>query len=187
MTPTPTPAAALEGLHDVVSPAPVSLMPATPAWLVLGALVLALLLWGALLLVQRRRRGRYRREAAAELRALEAQLATPQARVGALAALPVLVKRVVLETAGRPDVAPLSGEPWLRFLDRTWREPAFTSGPGRCLPILTYGTPAERAALAEPDVAALVALLRRWIPGHHAATPDEPSAVSPAPAEERAA
>jgi len=184
VTPTPTPAAALEGLHDVESPLPVSLVPATPAWLVLGALVLALALWGAFLFVRRRRRGRYRREAAAELRALEARLAMPQSRDDALAALPVLVKRVALQTAGRPDVAPLCGERWLRFLDRTWTEAAFTSGPGRWLPILAYGTPAERAALAEPEWAALVALLRRWIPRHHAAVPDALPAASP---EERAA
>lgn len=163
----PTPAAALEGLHDVVSPEPVSLEPATAAWLVLLALVLTLALWGAFLLVRRRRQGRYRREAAAELRALEAQLATPEARDAALATLPVLVKRVALQAAGRQPAAPLSGEPWLRFLDRTWTEPAFTSGPGRWLPTLAYGTPAERAGLAGSDVDALVALLRRWIPHHH--------------------
>lgn len=166
MTPTPVPTDALAGLHDVAVPEPVSLLPATPAWLVVLAVLAAALMWGALRALRRRRRNRYRREAAVALRGIEARLASPATREGALAELPVLVKRVALQLAPREDVAALSGASWLAFLDRTWPGGAFTAGPGRLLPEIAYGGPARLAALPQGDADALVALLRKWIAGH---------------------
>jgi hypothetical protein len=167
MTP-PLPADALAGLHDVVEPVPVSLFPATPAWLVVLALVVAAFSWIGLRSIRAWQRNRYRREAAAELRALEARLASAQTREAARAELPVLVKRVVLHVVPRDEAAGLSGAPWLALLDRTWKRAAFSSGPGRLLPEIAYGSPARLAALSPADVDALVALLKKWIPGHRA-------------------
>jgi hypothetical protein len=166
--PTPVPADALASLHDVVAPEPVSLLPATPAWLVVLALLVAALAWGAVGLLRRHRRSRYRSEAAAALRGIEARLASPATRERALAELPVLVKRIALRLAPRQEVAALSGETGLAFLDRTWRGCAFVRGPGRLLPEIAYGTPDRLAAIPAADVEALIALLRRWIPGHRA-------------------
>lgn len=166
MTPAPIPPEALAGLHDNVVPDPVSLFPTTPAWLVVLALLLTLLAWAVVRLLQRRRRNRYRREAAAELRGIEARLGFAATRPAALADLPVLVKRVALHLAPRGEIAALSGPAWLAFLDRTWNGDAFRAGPGRLLPEIAYGTPARLAALQPPELDNLLALLKAWIGGH---------------------
>jgi hypothetical protein len=177
MTPTPVPADPLAGLHDVVVPEPVSFLPATPAWLAVLALLLAAFAWLAFRAWRRWRRNRYRREAAAVLRSIESRLGSAATREEALAELPVLVKRVALQLVRREEVAALSGTPWLEFLDRTWEESAFSSGPGRLLPKIAYGTPERRAAVSRADVDELVALLRQWIPRHRA--PSIPERESP--------
>lgn len=166
MTPTPIPGDALAGLHDVVAPEPVSLLPATPAWLVVAALLIVGLAWLAIRALRRHRRNHYRREAVVELRGIESRLGSAATREAALVELPVLVKRVALELAPRDEVAALSGAAWLAFLDRTWEGAAFAAGPGRLLPEIAYGTPTRLATMPHADVDALVALLERWIPGH---------------------
>ena len=166
MTPAPIPPGALAGLHDNVVPEPVSLFPATPAWLVVLALLLGALVWTVVRVLQRHRRSLYRRQAAAELRGIEARLRSAATRQAALAELPVLVKRVVLHLAPREEVAALSGPSWLAFLDRTWKENAFRAGPGRLLPEIGYGTPARLAAIQPAEVQGLLALLQAWLRGH---------------------
>lgn len=166
MTPAPIPPDALAGLHGDVVPEPVSLLPETPAWLVVVALLLAALAWAVVRLLQRRRRDRYRREAAADLCGIAARLGSTATRDAALAELPVLVKRVALHLAPRDEVAGLHGPAWLEFLDRTWNGDAFRAGPGRLLPEIAYGTPARLAALQPPELDNLLALLKAWIGGH---------------------
>jgi hypothetical protein len=156
------PFATIAELKDIPDPAPVSWMPQAPGWWVLGALVLVLLLWIAFRRWQRWRRNRYRREAQAELAALEQAMADPACRGQALLALPALVKRTVLAWAPRTQVAPLTGSAWLGYLDRTYQGSAFTQGPGRCLETLAYGA----GEPAGDELAALLSLLHRWIDGH---------------------
>jgi hypothetical protein len=168
VTPAPIPPETLAGLHDNVVPQPVSLFPATPAWLVVLAVLLAVLAWGVLRVLQRRRQDRYRRESAAELRGIEARLGSVTTRDAALVELPVLVKRVALHLAARDEVAGLSGLAWLAFLDRTWKGETFATGPGSLLPQIAYGTPARRRAIGSEEMAQLLAVLRSWVREHHA-------------------
>ena len=143
----------MQNLHDIVLPEAASYIPQTVAWYVLFGFLLALLAWGGTFLVRRERRNRYRKIALRRLRDIEAR--------GALCELPALVKQTALSFAPRDDVASLSGDEWLRFLDETYRGDAFTRGPGRLLPVLAYGRPDT------DDVDELVALVRRWIREHH--------------------
>ena len=140
----------LEGLNDVVVPEPVSLMPQSIGWVVLGVAVLAVLGVVALLVWRRHRRNAYRRAALAQVQA------TP------LVALPALVKRVALAAAPRAEVAALTGEAWLAFLDRTYGGNGFTNGPGRALASLSF----DPAAADEQSAAELRRLVALWIGRH---------------------
>ena len=108
----------------------------------------------------------YRRDALTELNELKARLADPGSRLAALVALPPLVKRVVLSSAVRSDVASLSGTAWLHFLDQTARRSTFTGGPGSLLPTLAYASSDRLAAISDSEVHTLVALIEEWIRTH---------------------
>jgi len=136
-------------LRGIATPDPVSMAPQTWGWyatFVVALLVLAALSWFA---ARRRRAGRYRRAALAELATLQdpAQIAS-------------LVKRVCLAAFPRTEVAALSGEDWLRFLDATIDGSPFTTGPGRVL--------AEHYGRETVAVGPLDETVRHWIRRHRA-------------------
>ena len=103
---------------------------------------------------RRRRRTRWRRLALAVLAQLrsadDGQL---------LRGLSVLLRRVAISRFPQAEVAALTGEAWLEFLDQTLGDDgsAFRSGAGRALIVGPY------AAAAAVDAAALLALCERWL------------------------
>jgi hypothetical protein len=155
-------AASIADLKDIAPPPPVSYAPQTVGWWVVGAIVLAVLLWIAYRRWRMWRRNRYRRAAQAELGVIAQALNDPVQRPQALAALPALVKRTVLAWAPRQSAAPMTGEAWLGYLDLTLAGDSFARGPGRHLPSLAYGN----GDIQADDLAALMTLLHRWIDDH---------------------
>ena len=141
---------ALEGLNDIVVPEPVSLVPQTAGWIVLGVVIIAALTAWAAFAWRRYRRNAYRREA------LDLLDTTPPQE------LPALVKRVALAATPRTEVASLTGDPWLEFLDRTYGGNGFSNGPGRALATLSFAAAAPDAGVPG-ELHDLVAL---WIRKH---------------------
>ena len=143
----------LDALRQPEPPAPVAMTPQTPGWIVLGAALLLLLAWGALIWRRRRRANAWRREALAAL---------AEAGDDPAAVAPIL-RRAALALHPRAEVAGLTGERWLRFLDGAGGPgfdraggPGFAEGPGRALAAGPYdgrGAPA-------PGLGALAA---RWV------------------------
>jgi len=135
-------------------PEPVSWWPPAPGWWLLGLLILTALgitLW---LLLRWRRRGAARRSALRELKTLQAADTDAAALVQALSRL---LRRFALARFPREQVAGLTGEKWLQFLDRHAPDQAFTRGPGRALVEAPYRPPAEI------PTAELTTLVERWI------------------------
>lgn len=162
---TSPPMASIADLKEIPAPPPVSYMPQTAGWWVLAGIVLLALAAYAFVRWRRWRRNRYRREAQAELAAIEHAVADAGTRAAALAAIPVLVKRTALAWAPRTLVASLSGPAWLRYLDDTFPPGGFADGPGRTLDALAY----DDASVRDDELASLLALLHRWIDDHVAA------------------
>ena len=70
------------------------------------------------------------------------------------------MKRTALACRPRVEVAALTGDAWLRFLDESYGGDGFTRGAGRALTALAY------EASPEVDGDALVPLVRDWIRKH---------------------
>jgi hypothetical protein len=152
MDPTQIP---LRGLH---LPDAVGWWPLAPGWwLVIALLVLGfgLLLRNAL---QRRSRSAARRHALRQL----AQYTSAFAEHGNAITLGIevseLLRRAMLAYAPRADVAGLTGEAWLAWLDRDLAQPQFLKGAGRTLLDLPYRNP---ASVGQPaDLEGMLAAVR---------------------------
>ncbi|MDB6178361.1 DUF4381 domain-containing protein [Paracoccus sp. Z330] len=138
----------LDQLVQPDPPAPVSMLPQTWGWVVVGLLVLALLGYLAHKLIKHRRANAYRREA---LDLLDAARDDP-------ARIAEILRRTALVAYPRDKVAWLTGEDWLHFLDHQIDKPVFAQGPGRAIATAPYRDQA-------PD-AALTVLAANWIRHH---------------------
>lgn len=158
--------AALQKLADVAQPPPVSWMPHTWGWAVLGILVAVTLFWGWWRWRQHFVRNRYRREALAELARIEAELANSDDRAKVATEAAALLKRVALAAWPREAVARLSGPDWVAFLRRTAAASAFPDAAAAVLDDTEYrGTSSQ--AVPEVDTEVFLTAARRWIERHH--------------------
>ncbi len=125
-------------LRDIHLPNGVSWWPPAPAWWLLTILLIAVI---TILYWQwRKLREKYLRRRAAlnELQRLEKIYQQPQHRKKVIQLLSVLLRRVAFIHHPRHEVAGLSGEAWLTFLNRTGETEAFASEVGKLLVTAPY-------------------------------------------------
>ena len=156
----------VRGFREVTLPDSISYAPQTAGWYILLGLALALVSCLLIHFLLQWHRNRYRRYALLRLGTIERDIREPSRRADALAALPALVKRTALACFPREEVADLSGEAWLKFLDQTYSGRGFTKGAGRLLPVLSYQGPAKARNVPEADARALISLTETWIRKH---------------------
>lgn len=104
---------ALDDFVEVVSPADISWLPQTTGWLWLGAILLAFGLHRGWRWLRHWYRNRYRREAATAL----AQLTSRGDSNATIAEINRLLKLTALAAFSREQVASLSGDDWVKFLN----------------------------------------------------------------------
>jgi Domain of unknown function (DUF4381) len=154
-------AGSLARLNGLTPLEPISFWPPAPGWWVLLFVVLAV---GTVFELRRRRNDRaqaYRRSAKAALERINAKGGNAE-RVAKLA---TLLKSTALAAYPRAEVASLSGEPWLEFLDSKGSGSSFVSGSGRALLAATYDARAAEA-LSREELDALSQCASDWIEGH---------------------
>ena len=122
------------------------------------AVVLAAFCLLAWLLFNRWRQNQYRREALKELNLLEASTLTGSPL---LEAVQVILKRTAIRVYGRTNVANLTGESWVSFLDTTLGSQEFRMGEGQIL-IDGHYVNADKSF----DRQSLVDLARNWVRNH---------------------
>lgn len=148
---------ALAALRDIHLPAEPGWWPPAPGWWLLTLIVLAVLTtlahhtkkWRAKSLPRRRALHRL-----AELQSRSDQGCDPVSLIGDLS---TLLRRTALARYPREDVAGLTGQNWLRFLDRSGDTDQFTVGPGECLMSAPYR---QQDSI---DTAGVLRLAESWI------------------------
>ena len=145
----------LDNLRDIVEPASIPWWPPAPGGWLLLALGVVWTAAGLVLWWVHWQHQAYRRAGLRELREIAARLSHAPERVAALVDLAALLKRVALVAYAREQVAALSGNAWLTFLDRTGGTTRFTGGPGAVLAEVS-SRPGLGAALDVAQVEALV-------------------------------
>jgi hypothetical protein len=153
----------------VVQPSPVSWMPQTVGWEVLGAVLLVAALALAWRGWRRWQRNRYRRDALAELKRLQAQWPSDDAqqRARVLAQLAALIKRCSLSAWPREQVASLSGPRWADFVLAHGGHGGH--GAQALAPLLRdmqYHDAAALARISRSDGQVLLTAAGQWIEGH---------------------
>ncbi|WP_068313743.1 DUF4381 domain-containing protein [Polycladidibacter hongkongensis] len=138
----------MEKIEQPPPPPAISMWPQTSGWLVVLALVLLVAVYFAKRLLERQKRNAYRRSA---LRALQRMQAEP-------AALNRLLKKTALHAFPREEVARLSGDAWLQFLEASAPDLEFSIGPGRVFAHDIY-----RTAVSDEQLRLLVS---KWIKTH---------------------
>ena len=147
----------LDMLEPVPAPDRISMWPATQAWIWLGLIVAAAVIWGAWRLYLRWKSNAYRRAALAEL----AQAGDDPAMIAAI------LRRVALVAYPRKQVAGLVGQEWLRFLDRTSATGTAARGFSSDVGALLIKAP-YRKEPANPDLSRLA---RDWVKSHQTEAP----------------
>ena len=143
----------LADLRDYHLPAPVHWWPPAPGWWIVVALLLSAVGFLVWILIRRHHRRRALRLALAELDYIA------QTRPEDFAPrLSRLLRRYALTQFPRPLVAGLTGDAWLKFLDRHAGKPSFSQGTGQLLRDAPYRPAGDLSALDE-----LLPLIRHWI------------------------
>jgi len=146
-------------LRDIHLPEPVSWWPPAPGWWLLAGLLL--LLAGGIyiyrLLAQKKR---LRETVLAELERIRQQHLRDRNDIVLAQNLSSLLRRASISFYPREDVASLTGEDWLAYLDRTSATPEFDSDIGKLL----VNAPYQRTVNAHDDSGqALLDLCENWL------------------------
>lgn len=152
----------MSNLEEIQLPPRIPFTPETIGWYLLAGGLVLLLIWLVWRIRKRWRANAYRRAALRELEEIDSPRAVPE-----------LLKRVALVAYPRAEVAQLTGEAWLGFLDGSLGTSDFTRGAGRLLPDLAYD-PSAADRWSDRQRRDLLALCRRWVRKHRSAAPPAP-------------
>jgi len=149
---------ALGDFVEVVSPEAVSWWPQTVGWKILGLALCALLLFGAGKCLLHWWHNRYRREALARLRGLANRVALGLTTSD----INQLLKLTALVPFPREQVASLSGQEWVEFLNGQCAVAPFSPEQQSLLAVGTY----QSAVLDESRGRALLGACATWVSEH---------------------
>jgi hypothetical protein len=145
-------------LRDLHLPVPVGWWPLAPGWwfvILLASGILGHLAWRA---YQRWRYNAARRFALRELKRYETEYLEHRDPVTLGKQLSALLRRAMLAYAPRDDVAGLTGEAWLQWLDNGMPLPYFHTEGGKSLLELPYRDP--NGDFSDVDIDALLSAVR---------------------------
>ena len=148
-------------LRDLHLPEAIGWWPLAPGWWFVIAVVLIGLVFLLRYGLRVRTKSAARRYAQVELNSIVLDFEQQQNAVAFGASISELLRRTMLAYAPRQDVAGLTGEEWLAWLDQDLAQPVFVNGPGRQLLHLPYRDPELELPIADMD--RLIAAVRHRV------------------------
>ena len=148
-------------LRDLHLPDPVGWWPLAPGWWVLIALAVAGIVYLLYRQYRRWRHNRLRRIALAELSRVYNNYRQGTDALTLAKDISELLRRAMLAYSPRAEVAGLTGEQWLAWLDRGLDDQPFTTGVGRNIESLPYQRP--ESIDDDTDISGLIDVVRRRI------------------------
>lgn len=145
-------------LRDLHLPEAIGWWPLAPGWWLLIALAILGLGWLLLCAWRKRQFNAPRRHAVRALAAVEAEYLESRNPVALGQQVSSLLRRGMLAYAPRHEVAGLTGESWLEWLDRGLPVPYFHTEGGKSLLQLPYRDP--EGDFSDVDISALLAAVR---------------------------
>lgn len=145
-------------LRDLHLPEPVGWWPLAPGWWFLLLVLAVLIAYGLTRAYQRRQRSAARRYALRKLARYEAEYLEHRNPVLLGKQLSQLLRRGMLAYASRDEVAGLTGDDWLNWLDRGMPLPYFHTDGGKSLMQLPYRNPQDDCS--DIDVDAMLSAVR---------------------------
>ena len=155
-------------LRDIHLPEPISWWPLAPGWWILAAGLLLLIIIA--FIIRKVYQGRQiKRDIAAELERIKQRYAETQSNVELARSLSILLRRVSITCYPNQDVAGMTGEDWLHWLDQEQvnnkaNKTSFVSDTGRQLLSTPY-LPDD--AVIDFDAQALIQLCESWLLASH--------------------
>ncbi|EAZ92317.1 DUF4381 domain-containing protein [Crocosphaera chwakensis] len=156
----------LNGFREISLPEPPRYFPQTIGWTILAKIIFILVIIWVIKFYQYWQKNRYRRAALKRLRQLEKALQTPETKVNALKELPILLKQTALAVYPRQQVASLTGQAWLTFLESTYSGNLLTPEQGKILTQLAYQSNQMISQLSSETVIDLFDFARHWLAKH---------------------
>ena len=153
-----TPATTLE-LRDIHLPEPISWWPLAPGWWLLVATIVFII--AAIFLFRRyQKKQALKKQVLAEFEILCAQHEQDKNTLSLLRSLSILLRRACISFYPRSEVASLTGDAWLAFLNTTGNEENFNSEQARLIataPYLSEKTPLDI------DAGKFIELCQNWL------------------------
>ena len=150
----------LAKLKEIALPESVSYFPQTPAWYVLFGVIVVLILFFLWKQYKHYQNNKYRRVALTELSKIKSEKTFVE--------IPELVKRVALVFSDRNEIASLSGDTWLEFLNKSYKGNGFSSEAGSLFVDLGYSSQNRINQYQQSEMETLINLISKWIKKHHA-------------------
>jgi len=155
-------------LRDIHLPEPISWWPLAPGWWILAASILLLIIIAFIIRKVYQRR-QIKRDIAAELQHIKQRYADTQSNIELARSLSILLRRVSITCYPNHDVAGMTGEDWLHWLDQVQdnnkaNNKSFDSDTGRQLLSAPY-LPDD--AVIDFDAQALIRLCESWLLASH--------------------
>lgn len=148
--------ASLSRLHDIVLPPPAPLWPPAPGWYWLGGVLFLVTVLTIASVLRRFIANRYRRAALRESVEIPG-VHWPPATASAL------LKRTAMIGWGRGQVAGLSGQAWVEWLNNHCKPPGFEGESARLIADSPYN---ERQEISKTQLDGLLRTVRHWIRHH---------------------